>query len=494
MKRRNRVFSLIVAVVLLLCSFPYSSVRAASGTLNISTNKTDVNIGDKVTIVISLSADAVIYSGEFNFNYNSSIFSYEGYAGKINIKYDPISPEASKSFSWTYIFTALTTGTGEFNIDGCRMIMESGNNMEIMPISIGKASVRVWAPGSDDASLKSLEIPGRTLSPAFKPGTTSYTVYLPNEATSVSINAVLSQSGSSDARSEMSTIPNPLPVGNSKVTIKTYAPNGSSMTYTVTFIRADAAAIPTPTPEPLKAMEVSVDGKTYSLARDFTGVALPQGFEVNPYTYHGEEISIGKGLVRNLILMYLKSEDGSGSFYIYDETADYFTKYIEIKTTSVIYTVLSAGKDVKIPAGYEYKTTAELFGQSITVWKQSDKATESAFVFYGMNWNGEANWYQYDSKECTVQRYITSPGSVSQGAGAEKLQSAQTEIDKLKKDADKVKISHDRDSSIKLTLIIGLAMLCLFLGFIIVFKLRHKQSMGIAGLREAEKQIDNLFK
>jgi len=470
MKRRYKIFSLIVAVVLLLCSFPYSNVNAASGTLNISTNKTDVNKGDKVTITISLSADTVIYNGEFNLNYNNSRFSYEGYAGKIYNKYDPNTPETSKNYTWTYIFTAINTGTGEFSIDGCRMVMESGNDMVEMPISLSATSVNVTTAGSDDASLKSLQVPGHTLTPAFKPSVTAYTVYLPNATTTASINAIISQPS---GRTEMSptTIPNPLPVGKTTVKIKSYAPNGSAMTYTVDLIRADVPGVPTPTPQAPKVIEVSVDGTKYTIARDLTGVALPEGFEVKDFTYKGEVISTGKAATRNLMLMYLTSEGGLGAFYIYDEAADSFTKYIEIKTSNISYTILLAGKDVLIPTGFGYKTTAVLFGQSVTVWKQSEKAIESVFVFYGMNLNGEKNWYQYDSKEGTVQRYLNTSNSSSQGDSSQKLQS---EIDKLKKDADNSKKSNDKSSNIKLTVIIILVVISLFLGFLIIFKLRRK--------------------
>lgn len=494
MKIRSRLFSLVVVLVLLVVSFSFSSINAASGTLSVSANKSDVNKGDKnVTVTITLSADAVIYSGEFNFVYDSSIFSYEGYAGKINIKYDPTSPEASKNYTWTYTFTALTTGTGKFSIEGCRMITDSGTEMVEMPITTGSTSVKVWAPGSDDASLKSLEIPGRTLSPAFTPGTSSYTVNLPHDVTSVSINAVQSQPESTGAKHEISSIPNPLPVGETKVTIKGYAPNGSTMTYTIKIIRAAAPGEPTPTPEKPKDIEVNVDGSTYIIAKDFAGITLPDGFESNSYTYNGENITIGKDLKRKLILVYLKGGDGIGSFYIYDEAKKNFTKYIEIKTTGVSYTVLSVGSDVKIPDGYDLKTTADIFGIKVSVYRQPGNS-DGSILFYGMNSNGEANWYRYDSKEATIQRYsLASGGSASQGDST--LKSAQDEINKLNKNAEDANNKYKQDSSFKLKIIAGLSVICVLLIALVIYlfiKIRRNSHTGTPDFILEDIEVKNL--
>lgn len=470
MKKQYMFICIILVMGFLFAYLPEPMpVRAASGKLTVRVDDTNVEKGETFTLRVQMSSDVNITVGSFNIIYDSKLFSCRDYAGSIPVHFDPSAPGA-KVEEFSYPVKAIQTGTGSFTIENCKMVALINGDIERVPFTTNSLDVRVWAEGSDDASLKSLEVPGRTLTPAFRPGTTSYTVYLPNSVARIDgINAVASQPASAGSRVEMSTIPNPVPVGESKVNIKVFAPNGSSMTYTITFIREAPPMEPTPvqpTPVPPEEIPVIVDGEPYTVERDFAGVTPPEGFEEAPGTYQDEEITIAKGIRKDLTLLYLKDANGFGAFYIYFEGTNTFTRYIGLQTNSVIYTVLHVDDTVKVPDRFSYTDTMELFGETVTVWTQEASGEHSFVLFYGMNWNGESAWYQYDTMEHTVQRYTApeptpgdDPAEPSPTPGRQDEDFRQ-QYERLQAQSRPERENYQSDQSLQVKCIIALAVLC----------------------------------
>lgn len=95
------------------------------------------------------------------------------------------------------------------------------------------------AEKSSNCKLSSLSVGQYTLSPAFKAGTTSYTVNVPNEASSVVISAK-----KSDSKASITGTGTKKPVvGTNKYTVKVTAENGNVKNYTVTIVRAAAKKV-----------------------------------------------------------------------------------------------------------------------------------------------------------------------------------------------------------------------------------------------------------
>lgn len=55
---------------------------------------------------------------------------------------------------------------------------------------------------------------------------------------------------------------------------------------------------------------MTIDGRKYSVVKDYSGITIPDGYQEIDYDYNGQKINAVKGIKTGLILMYLESEDG----------------------------------------------------------------------------------------------------------------------------------------------------------------------------------------
>jgi hypothetical protein len=88
-----------------------------------------------------------------------------------------------------------------------------------------------------DADLQSLMVSSGTLSPAFDPGTTAYTVSVANSVTSITVTGTKNHTGATVSANNGTA--QPLNVGQNPITITVTAENGAAKDYTVTVTRAN---------------------------------------------------------------------------------------------------------------------------------------------------------------------------------------------------------------------------------------------------------------
>lgn len=166
---------------------------------------------------------------------------------------------------------------------------------------------------------------------------------------------------------------------------------------------------------------------------------LPQDFMLQDYNYKGTMVSSAYFPLGDVRLLYLSAVDGSSAaFRIYYEDEDTFIDFVQFKGTDgkFIMPVRNMGK-IKIPDNYTGSylpwtdtvvscfVYTELTGKPTTYemeaakdeGKQLEEDEEPVrvedldvevefFLIYAMNQNGEENFYLYDIKEDTYQRYV----------------------------------------------------------------------------------------
>lgn len=130
----------------------------------------------------------------------------------------------------------------------------------------------------------------------------------------------------------------------------------------------------------------------------------------------------------------------NGAYYLYDETADAFTKLMQLSVSaSGSYIILPLPDTLAVPAGYEETTLVVSESLSVPAWamvKQSASVTTSPaaspeasaspdasaapsdatpefYLIYAMNAKGETGFYQYDAVEKTIQRYAGEVAEIS---------------------------------------------------------------------------------
>ena len=165
---------------------------------------------------------------------------------------------------------------------------------------------------------------------------------------------------------------------------------------------------------------------------------LPQDFILQDYNYKGTMVSSAYFPLGDVRLLYLSAVDGSSAaFRIYYEDEDTFMDFVQFKGTDgkFIMPVRNMGK-IKIPDNYTGSylpwtdtvvscfVYTELTGKPTTYEKDEAGEDEESeededpvrvedldvevefFLIYAMNQKGEENFYLYDIKEDTYQRYV----------------------------------------------------------------------------------------
>lgn len=390
---------------------------AGNATVSVSASASQVTTGTTVTVTVGISADEEIGYG-VAIAYDPSILEYQGGgdgggSGTVTL----VNEGPVTSTSRTLTFTAVGTGTSAISASeyagGCYGYVTGD-----MSVSYGGASVTVSAPqaspgesggndgggdapdttaplvGSGDNLLKSLDISPGTLTPAFQPQTTSYSVTLPEDTTSIVVSAVPNDSKAKVAVSHN----NDLEPGANKTYIVVTAENGTQRTYVLNITCGEV-------PEEPEEAAITINGVQYGFAtpEQMEGVAIPEGFEAGESEYEQETITVYTSPNHLLQIVYLIDTEGNGQWFLYEKDQKTFQPYVEYQATGNRYVILTPGDDVQIPSGYE-ATELEIQGQTVTAYVKNG---ETEFVLlYAVNINGEPGFYLYDTVEGTYQRYV----------------------------------------------------------------------------------------
>lgn len=442
MKRISGVFlTVCFAVMILAAGLIPLPVRAAGGSISLSVSSSSVNIGDNITVTVNGSADeeALI---QVNVSCSGGAeFTGSGNSGAI------LEPSAGGSDSATLTYRATSPGTVTFSAS----VVQAYSVETAEPLSVGDASASVTVKNeaggggtggggneggggtggssnggntakSADNSLRSLSISPGTLSPAFKYSTVNYTASVAADVTSVAVDAKVSNA---KAKVESVTGNTDLKPGNNTVKIVVKAENGTVATYTIVVNRGEAPSEEPEEPEaeePTEAPQgdITVGGRSYKVSAAFPeGFQLPEGFEKATATYGGEEVEVYNFFYGNLKLYYLAeavpegTEQKHDGCYFYDEGAAAFFPYISIPVGESYVVVLPTSYNAEglVPEGYE--AAEVVMGENTmdglrlsSLYASGAEGAGDFYLVYGVNKNGTPGWYQYDSVEGSLQRYV----------------------------------------------------------------------------------------
>ena len=487
MKKINKKFSAVILMIAMLFTLVMTrEVQAAStGTITMSANTSDVIVGNEITLTLKIKTSVAWIIGRANVKYDEKLFEYvscdqakSGGAGVVALDLDQDSSGITEQ-TVNIKFKAKAVGTGTFSVlteaDGYEF-MFIDDNMDAITMTPNTASVKIWAQGSDDATLSSLEVAGANLNPAFAKWTTAYTVYVGTNTTSVNIAAATSQGG----RTEISGNTTNLVYGNNVVTITSYAPNGKAMKYTITIVRPvpetePPTTIPEPTTEAPEWTEVTIGNVNYNVSSDFTQEIIPAGFEAELVDFNGNDILGVSNSKNGVTLLYLVNESGEGSFFVYDSSKNEFYNYISLSFANNTYVVLPGTLAESVPDGFtEYD--AVINGTDVPAYKADG---DEYLYFYAVNNNGARNWYRYDTVENTVQR-MDFEVSEKPTEETTTLETAGSDIDNDKlnyaSENESLKDANERLISIRNIAFITCLILVVILISLIIVLITHKSA------------------
>lgn len=244
---------------------------------------------------------------------------------------------------------------------------------------------------SSNNALSSLTVSAGTLTPAFDPAITEYTLSLPSQSDRLTITANPSDSRATvQGDGEIS-----LQDGETSLSVVVTAEDGSAKAYTIT---VQVAQAPT--------LFLDYNGQRLGVVKDVSQVTPPAGFApAKPITYSGDTLPIWTDVSGKRTLVYLMDEKSSAQgFYLFSQATGVQSPYLPILYGSVTYIYTDIPKELSSVPGLTL-ATVKAFGQTLNGWTYNDTSLKDFCVLYLMDDTGSYGYYTYDSREETLQRF-----------------------------------------------------------------------------------------
>lgn len=382
----------------LLCAMLFSllQVSYAAG-MSVSAGQSTVSVGRTVAFTITVPA-------------GSEAWTYSvAYSANLTLESGDLAPMGFEGDNRTnqLVFRANDTGTGSVWISaGSYCVRVEGKDKPDDYDASGSASVSIVSASTPDDSepdytpstpgksgnnaLSALTVSAGTLTPAFDPAVTEYTLSLPQGTEKLTLTATPSDSNATVQGDGELT----LQEGENTLPLVVTAENGDTKTYTVT---AKVAQAPT--------LFLNFSGAKLGVVKDVEGVTPPTGFTAaEPVSQGGDTLPLWVDANGKHTLVYLVDEKGVAGFYLYSRTEGVLSPYLPLAYggTTYIYTGIPSEK-AAVP-GLK-AATVEAFSQTLSGWRYEDAALSDFLVLYLMDDGGQYGYYTYDTKNATLQRF-----------------------------------------------------------------------------------------
>lgn len=365
------------------------TVNAASGTIKV-TGSSQVVVGNKITLTVTLSSSTKIGSWQMNLNYDKNylqLTSTNSEAGGTMMANTTATGLTKKTYTFT--FKALKTGSTKVSIDS--YLVYAFDDLSQMSISTSSKTVKIMtqeeleATYSKDNNLKSLSVEGFELNEEFSKDLTAYTVTVPEDTKQITINAKENDSSASVTGTGTFDVTQ----GTNTFEIVVRAENGSEKTYTLTIEVKDNNPI-----------NVSVDDKNYTVVKIKEYLPQVNAYQETTVKINDFDIPAYKSDLTKMTLVGLKDIDGNIALYIYDEKNNTYTKYNEIVGNNL---VIYPKETDKVLNGYELGQI-KIGDLEIPAYYLNN---DSRFaIIHGINVEtGEEGFFKYDKETQSFLKY-----------------------------------------------------------------------------------------
>lgn len=349
MKKMSKYILLMLICLIAGASLKPTTGRAAGAEVDISTDNTEVTVGDSVYVNLTITSDDPVGDFEANLIYDGDVLEYTGKHSFITgsngfLKIADLNvPDGDTVRKYSLEFKAINIGISDISLMEPFMVYDYESGLG-MPVSVNILTIHVnpAKTASDNAYLSSLKISPSELVPAFDKNTYQYTAKVDYETQKLVINAE-----SEDPKATVRITGNEsLKEGENNIVVSVIAESGTVIEYTIDVF------------------------KEYAPEKD----EQPEETTITPSKKHG-------------------------SFELVREGSDIFAVY------EGRYKLMEPGPDVKIPSGY-IKTKIIISDISIDVYAPEDNLSHDFLLLYAQNELGQTGFYSYDRVERTLQRCV----------------------------------------------------------------------------------------
>lgn len=381
-KIKYLLLSLLVLIILPL------SVNAASGTIKV-TGSSQVVVGNRVTLKVTLSSSTAIGSWQMNLNYDKSYLQLTSTTAENNSAMGASTPSGTYKVEYTFTFRAKKTGSTTVKVNTYDAY--AYEDLSQLSLSSSGKTVRIItqeeleASYSKDNDLKSLSVEGFEITPAFDKDVTEYSVVVPENTTEITINAEENDKSASVTGAGVQTVTQ----GTNTFPIVVRAENGSEKTYTLTVEVKDANPI---------NVTIGDENLTVVKIKDY----LPQvnAYQETTVNINDFEIPAYTSELTGFTLVGLKDEEGNIALYIYNAEDNTYKIYNELKLSNLTIYPMSTDKVLE---GYKSGTITinDILVKSFYVSDDSRFA-----IIYGINVEtGEEGFFKYDKIDQSAIKY-----------------------------------------------------------------------------------------
>ena len=409
MKKKIK-YLLFIVVCNIFCLNVYA---ASSASLKVSPSSSKVQVGDTITVTVSVSSKQALGAWQFNVGYNSSVLTYVSSNmenGLTSLGY--VSNTSTKTKTYTLKFKAKAAGTGNITINNATVYALDDS---LCTNSISNTSITVVSPKSSNSNtnnksnsnsnkntketkkstnnyLSNLSVDGYKISPKFNKSTTKYNISVPNNIRKVKITATKEDKNASVSGAGEKN----LKEGKNKFEIVVTAENGNKKTYTLNVTVQDKDPV-----------VVTVDGQEYTVMQSSEGLTVPESYSQTTVTINDTVLPAYKSGLTGFTLVGLTDKNGKSNLFVYADNK--YTLYNEFKFNGLSIYI----KEPSVMVKGAKKTKITLDDEEITAYTIEGNSYP---LIYGMNVeSGEENWYTYDSSEKTLQKFIIGNKNSAKG-------------------------------------------------------------------------------
>ncbi len=460
MKKQSSFLGILMIMVMILGLFSGVHVEAASANVTIALSTASLKVDDSLTVTVTVKCSDAIGSYSMAVTYDSSVIEYTGGSGNggggtVNIA--GYGDGSKKSLKASLKFKAVGTGSTTISTTGGEAYNWDEAALELKHAG-AKVTVESEETASTDNTLASLSISPGTLSPAFSPDVTKYTVNVGED-----VNELVVSAAPADSKATVSVSGNKkLKAGTNRVKVTVTAQSGDKKTYTISCIKkagsteasdttaqekttenttaadseTEASSEATETTENVpEALTVLIDGVNYTFAESAEGLEVPADFTADISVYEGQEILAFTGPEAAIRLVCLFNPDGNPVWFMYDEMTGGFLAYSEMKMAENRLFIMEAGEAVEIPEGYR---SVELDLNGVVIPGFMNESSSEIIIVYAKKINGEEGLYYFDTIEGGFIRYLPQNTEQQEQASTE----ASTEVMAAAKQPEGEKLSY----------------------------------------------------
>ena len=370
----------LISLFLLMPSIVYAN---NSATIDITSSKENVSVGDTITTTVTINSDTPIGYYSYTLDYNPNKLKLLSASSYI---VDSPNNNNTKKIKKDFKLKVIDKGTSKISVKSYAITSfsdENKINVKINPVAISTEGL--ISTYSNNNYLSTLKIDNYKLNPTFNKKTLNYKLNLNSDIEKINIVAKAESDKSSvTGDGEISLLE-----GENKVEITVTSESGKEKIYTILITVKDE--------NPIK---VKINDKEYTLVKNISALEIPEGYKAVKIKIDSKEVGALYSDITKYTLVGLKDENGNIRLYIYDEENNTYTLYNEIVFNKISFLPLKTNETLE-----GYQTYNETINKvDLECYKLSSNSDYC--IIYGMNINtGEKGWYSYNKKEESIQKY-----------------------------------------------------------------------------------------